>query len=128
MADRRRAERLKLNGDLEGRIEFGYPSPAGAACEMKIRDISASGIGFLVDRELPGLEVGRILEGVTVRIGRKSVRGDLVVMHLTEDARVDAFCGAMFCPTSDEDILRLRELLHDLKARVGEAGRDGEAA
>lgn len=128
MAERRRAERLQLNGDLEGRIEFGFANSAGPGCEMKIRDISASGIGFLVDREFPGMEVGRILERVTVRIGRKSVRGDLVVMHLTEDARDDAFCGAMFCPTSDEDILRLREILHDLKARRGEAGQDGEAA
>ncbi|MDH3591997.1 MAG: hypothetical protein OER88_08970 [Planctomycetota bacterium] len=126
MSERRSADRLKLNGEIEGRVEFGYPNPAGHACEMKIRDISASGIGFLVDEELPGLEVGRILEGVTVRIGRRSVRGDLVVMHLTDGRPTDAFCGAMFCPTSDEDILRLREVLHEL--RSGQDDRDGEAA
>ena len=115
MAERRKSDRFKMKCDLEGRVEFGYPSPSEHACTLRVRDVSASGISFVLEEELPGLEIGRVLEKVTVRIGARSVRGDLVVMHLMEDYPVDAICGAMFCPTSDEDILRLREIIHDLK-------------
>ena len=118
MAERRKSDRFKMKCDLEGRVEFGYPTPAEHACTLRVRDVSASGISFVLDEELPGLEIGRVLEKVTVRIGGRSVRGDLVVMHLMEDYPVDAICGAMFCPTSDEDILRLREIIHDLKLRA----------
>ena len=98
---------------FEGKLEFGYPGPSDHPCAMQVRDISVSGISFTISEELPGLEVGRILEGATIRIGRRVIRGDLVVMHLTSP-EPDALCGALFYPQRDADILKLRALIAEL--------------
>jgi hypothetical protein len=114
---RRRTKRSPLPQGATGVVEFGYPTPRAHPCSMVLRDISASGLSFILRHELPGIEVGRTLEKLTVRLGRHTVCGDLVVMHLTPDETPGSICGGLFHPSRDSDILSLRRLVAELENR-----------
>lgn len=110
VACRRRHNRHQFPVDAGARVEFGYPNPRGERVSMRLRDISASGLSFLVSRELPGLEEGRCIDTVTISWGTHEIHADLLVMHLTPDAGVGAVCGALIYPLDDKDIITLQSL------------------
>src|SRR5262245_52619703 len=113
---RRRHPRHPLDESLAARVEFGYPRQQDPPCAARLRDLSESGIGFILEQELPGLEVGDSLDGAALRLGGRVVRGDLLVMHFTATPG-GCLCGALFYPASDEDLLAFREILRELEAR-----------
>lgn len=116
--DRRSAPRFDA---FKGEIRFEYPKKGGQEFSMRVRDISASGISFVLDVDLPGLDIGRILERATVKIGKHEIRGDLVVMHMTDDGLPQPACGAMFYPRRDADILELRAVLDELRGSIAKS-------
>lgn len=95
-------------------LRFLYPSRHGVAVETPVRDISLSGISLTLPRELPGLHVGDILRDVDARVGRRSFRGDLLVMHLTPRNEPGAICGGLFYPEADEDLITIRLIVRSL--------------
>ncbi len=92
---------------------------------MLLKDLSASGLSFVLSHELPGLEPGRLLEEVTFQVRGQTIRGEIVVMHVTPEPTAGSCCGALFYPATDEDILHLRDLVAELQE---ESDRQGETA
>lgn len=119
---RRSHGRYSLQDHVEGELSFRYPQ-GGHPCVMPLRDISRSGLSFVLVHELPGLDVGDSIDGAQLRIGRHEIRGDLLVMRLNPDASSGSVCGALFYPAEDEDILALRASLAELEA--ADAARQG---
>lgn len=118
---RRTHDRFPLDPTTGGTIEFLFPGPTGAPCAMRLRDLSRSGLSFVLAHELPGLEVGDSLDHTCMKIAGREVRGDVLVMHLTPDDAAGAVCGALFYPADDVDILTLRAILGELEATGAEA-------
>jgi hypothetical protein len=113
---RRSARRFVLPNGSEGFIDFDYPKPGEHHCEMPLKDLSNAGLSFVLIHELPGLAVGRTLQGVALRVDDRVVRGDLLICHLTSDEGPGAVCGGLFYPASDPDLIRLQDLLAELTA------------
>ncbi len=121
LVDRRNHHRHPLPSSADARVEFGYPGPDDFRCSMPVRDVSASGLSIVLAHELPGLEPGSRLDDATVRVGLRSFRADLLVMHVTPEAVQGAVCGALVYPVEDADLLTLREEIADLEHAVAEA-------
>ncbi len=126
--NRRRHDRHRLPQSADARAEFGYPDPDGHPCTMPVRDVSASGLSIVLAHELPGLEPGSRLDGATVRVGMRSFRADLLVMHVTPGPERGAICGALVFPLEDADLLTLREVVADLERRPTEVAEPALAA
>lgn len=114
-ACRRRYPRFPLEEATGSRIEFEFPRPGCGWLCMRLRDLSQSGLSFVLSHELPGLSVGDSLDGVQIRVDGRQIRGDLLVMHLSPDASAGSVCGALFYPIEDEDVLTLREVIRALE-------------
>ena len=108
---RRRHARHRFSENAEASVEFGYPNPQSRRCSMRIRDISPSGLSFVLSHELPGLEVGTCIRGASVRVEGHAFHGDLLVMHVTPSNDPGSICGVLFYPASDEDLDRLNAAL-----------------
>jgi hypothetical protein len=111
---RRRHERFVLEPGSAW-VEFAYPAPGGFGLRMQLRDISASGISFVLTHSLPSLEIGRSIDRASIEVGRRKLHGDLLVMHLTPDASQGSVCGALFYPRGDANILAVQDLVANLE-------------
>ena len=103
----------------EGSVEFSYPGPGEQRCVMPVKDISNSGLSFLVTHAFPNIKLGRTLENVTVRVGSYAVHGELLVKHITPDEAPDSVCGVRFQPATQLDFTEFKNLIADLKAEAG---------
>ncbi len=108
---RRKHERYAPPAQWEARVEFEFPKPGGQPCSMRLKDISAGGLCFVLERDLPGLDVGESLDQATVVVGDRRIAGDLFVMRLTPNATKGATCGAFFFPAGDENILAIQAVV-----------------
>ncbi len=104
---RRRHRRHRFAPGAEASVKFVYPQPSGAAIERPLVDISTAGFSFSWSDELMGIDDGASLEGATINIGGCEIRGELTVMHISEDST----CGALFHPDSDEDLVKLKTII-----------------
>lgn len=111
--NRRRQVRHRIHGGTEVRVEFNYPNPNGRPISLPVIDISAAGFSFALLEQLDGLDAGNSIAEVTLRIGKRELRGDLIVMHVSEDRGV---CGALFYPATDEDLVRMQYVLAGIEA------------
>ena len=115
-ACRRRQGRHPVSPEKNARVEFRYPAAPGSLLSFALRDISLSGLSFTLSDELPGLEVGDLLTGISIHLGGRSVRGEVLVMHLTPDSRNGSICGGLFYPDGDENLLEYRSLFQEIAA------------
>lgn len=113
---RRRHHRLSVNGDESFRVEFQHPGPHGAEYSLKLRDVSQAGVSFELDRELPGIEIGYQISNVTVFLGTRKLKGDLVIVHVSSNGNSAAICGALFYPMTDDDLVKLKSTVKELLA------------
>lgn len=118
VACRRKHRRYSPPETATAEVRFGYPRSDGAPCVMRLRDLSASGLSFIINRDLPGFEIGRSINGASLAFGATLMHGDLLVMRLTPDAGPGSVCGALFFPRDDEDIIALQRLVADLERAV----------
>lgn len=114
--DRRSIDRHRLPEDSGAHVVLQDPGRRGLDGLLALRDVSFSGLSVILDREMPGLEVGDCLRGVEVRAMGRTFRGELLVMHLTPDASQGSVCGGFFYPSTDDDLLELRALVLALEA------------
>lgn len=113
-ANRRRDRRYALGKGAGSTVEFVHPSPHGPLWCLSLLDISVSGLSFVLDDELSGIDAGTTVPDVTVRVGDFETTGELLVMHVSpSDSR--RLCGALFYPATDADL----KALHDLLAGIG---------
>ena len=108
---RRRHPRRTLPQDGRHVIEFDWPNERGDACRMPLKDISPAGLSFVLEHELPGLEICSPINGVTARLGRHAIRCDLVVIHITSGHGRSTICGALVYPATDGDLRKLKRVV-----------------
>lgn len=108
---RRTHRRRTLPDDGTNFLEFTWPRRGGHACRMPINDISPAGMSFILQHDLPGLEVCGQIRRVTAHVGERSFRADMVVIHITSNPGRPTICGTLLYPLTDDDLGVLRELL-----------------
>jgi hypothetical protein len=114
--NRRLERRHPLPPDAGAALYFRYPSPNGPSLEASLRDVSLSGLSMHLPEELAGIQPGDIVKGIEARVARKSFRGDLLIMHVTPTNQSGAFCGGLFYPEGDEDLITIRLVVRALEA------------
>lgn len=112
--ERRRTDRHRFESGTATAFRFRFPDEDGAVFESSVRDISGSGLSFLVVPGLPTLEAGDLLREVVVEAGSEPIRGEMVVLHVTPQFEPGAVCGGLFYPKSDDDLLAVRRLCASL--------------
>ena len=110
----RRDERLRMSPDLKARVEFDFP--AGKRWRLQIVDLSVAGLAFALDQGRPQMEGGSRLSDVQVHVGDTELCGDLVVLHVTRDADSRTVCGALFHPSSEDQQIRLKQIIEGVGA------------
>ena len=75
--NRRLQRRYNLAPDAGATMKFCYPAPAGPFYDLRLRDISLSGLSMVVPNEFPEMQAGDMIKGIEVRVCRKAFRGDL---------------------------------------------------
>ena len=114
--NRRLERRHPLPPDAGAALFFRYPSPNGPSLEAPLRDVSLSGLSMHLPEELADIQPGDIVKGIEARVARKSFRGDLLIMHVTPSSQARAFCGGLFYPEGDEDLITIRLVVRALEA------------
>ena len=114
--NRRLQRRFTVAADAASEMTFRYPRTAGIAFAVPVRDISLSGLSFLLPQELPGIRVGDIIAGVEAVVAGRSIRGDFLLLHLTPANEAGAICGGLFYPEADEDLITIRLIVRALEA------------
>lgn len=114
--NRRLERRHPLPTDAGAVLQFRYPPPYGQEIEAQIRDISLSGLSIALPEALEGIQTGDIVKGIEARVARKSFRGDLLVMHVTQLSSARPICGGLFYPEGDEDLITIRLVVRALEA------------
>lgn len=97
-------------------VEVEHPKPGGRRYSFPLHDVSISGLSFVLNEEVPFVDEGTSLDGATVRVGGCTLRGDLLVMHVTPEMAPGSVCGALFYPASDEDLIKLKSLIAGIEA------------
>lgn len=97
---------------------FAIPDSQGAVIELsdgsaptrtfQIRDISISGISFVLDGEFGEPESGTEYPEATLRFPRTEIAGGILVMHSTREEDGALVCGSLFYPASEEDLMKLK--------------------
>jgi len=112
-ACRRRHRRHRIASEQRAHVELDFPSTSVEGNRCPLLDVSVAGVSFVLSDQLVGVEVGTDIRDVVIRIGDCVLHGDLMVMHVTPGRRV---CGALFYPTTDTDLLKLKSLIAGLEA------------
>ncbi len=113
---RRLARRYAISKAEQAQVEFEYPGPGGRRCNFPLIDISVSGLSFTFRDELPDLDSGTNVSSVVVRLGKCDIHGDLLVMHVTAQSPTETTCGALFYPSKDADLLKLKSAIAGIEA------------
>ena len=114
--NRRLQRRYHLAPESGARMKFTYPAPAGVPYDLRLRDISLSGLSMMIPGDFPEMQAGDMIRGIEVRVSRKSFRGDLLVMHVTPTPEYGGICGGLFYPEGDEDLITVRLVIKALDA------------
>jgi hypothetical protein len=115
---RRRQRRYAVTDQKTTCLEFELPGRPGRPVRLPVTNLSASGVSFSLDdvAELGGLEEGTSVPGAVVRIGECIVRGDLLIMHVSPDARGGSICGALLYPATETDLVKLKGVIAGMAA------------
>ena len=113
---RRTQQRHTAVGTHSASIELSYPQPKGKRYLLELVDLSVSGLSFVFEDELSGIEGGTSLSDVRIHLGDCEIQGDLVVMHVTERSATQWTCGALFYAASDTDLLKWRSAIAGIEA------------
>jgi hypothetical protein len=114
---RRRQPRYRLGPHSPAVLEFRFPEgDNGQDLRLVVADLSASGLGFILEGSLPGIGLGTGIKGATLCYGERRIAMDLLVLHITQDFAADAVCGCLIYPTSDADLREFKDLLTAMAA------------
>ena len=115
-ACRRKTRRFPVGSGQKVWVEFEYPSHGGQSHRLPLVDISASGISFALTNELPLLESGTSLSDVVLHVESSEMRGDLLILHVTPVADRPMVCGALFYPSDDTELVKLKSVVSGIQA------------
>jgi len=108
--NRRRQRRYQVSQETMARVEF----ECGGRCfRSEVTNLSASGMSFRLDPtdDLTGLDEGESFPDAVVRVGDCAIRGELLLMHMTQDPGSRYVCGALFYPATDTDLVKLKSVI-----------------
>ena len=113
-ACRRRQRRQLLIHDPQARVAF---EQNGLRHSLALVDLSPSGLSFTAEAEqMPQFESGTTVRAVEVQVADCRIRGELVVMHVTQATGGNPVCGALIYPETDGDLTKLKALVAGLEA------------
>ena len=110
-SNRRRHPRWSVPRDGRHLVEFWWPSRKGHRCSMRLNDLSTAGLSFVLEHEVPGLEICHPVRTADVRLGDVAFKADLVVIHITSGPGRPTVCGALVYPKTDDDLIRMKDWL-----------------
>jgi hypothetical protein len=113
---RRKQPRRTTSGSGKAWVEVNYPQPEGRQHRLALVDVSVSGLSFVFEEQLAGLETGTDLHDVLIRVGDCEIHGELVVMHVTPHGHDRWLCGALFYAAGDTDLLKWRSAIAGMEA------------
>jgi hypothetical protein len=112
---RRISRRFSIADNADASIELGWPEGAARRVKARLLDISMSGLSFAMPAEAPRLTSGIMVNGVTLRLGRCEIGGDLLIMHVTQRSQ-GPVCGALFYPAGDAELALLKSAIAGIEA------------
>jgi c-di-GMP-binding flagellar brake protein YcgR len=115
-ACQRRAWRLRVDRDDESFAEFDFPK--GWCWTLNLVEISDGGVGFRLEGGRPTIEIGTVIAGAAIQIGKVRIEGALRIMHVTPDPEDGTICGAAFTPASPADERTMSQLLDALEKQA----------
>jgi hypothetical protein len=115
-SNRRLQNRFAIPAEANGILQFRYPGPNGRNIEVRLRDLSLSGLSLTLPEEMTGVQPGDIVKAIEARVASKTFRGDLLVMHVSPANETGAVCGGLFYPEGDEDLITIRLVVRALEA------------
>jgi hypothetical protein len=96
-------------------VEFRFPEgEGGREFRLPVADLGVSGLGFVLEEHLPGLDLGTGIKGATLLHGERRIAMDLLVLHVTQDFASYAVCGCLLYPASDAALRQFKDLLDEL--------------
>ena len=99
-------------------LEFRFPEgEQGRDVRLPVADLGVSGLGFVLEQHLPGLDLGTGIKGATLCHGERKIAMDLLVLHVTQDFANDAICGCLIYPETDADLREFKDMLEELAAQ-----------
>ena len=116
--NRRGQTRYPVYRDRVAHLDFVHPTPNGRSYHATVINISASGVSFSVDDDVepPQLDEGASVPDVALSVGDCSIQGELLVMHVTTDPDSRYVCGALFYPSTDTDLVKLKGVIAGMEA------------
>ena len=105
---KRSTPRFRVPEDHPAVLEVVYPQGAGEPRRFVLRDISISGISFVIPGDLPMPESGSEFNRVRLTLPHTEIFGDLLVMHATPTNPEEIVCGSLFYPASEDDLMKLK--------------------
>jgi len=95
-----RDQRFSMPLAVEATVRFNYPNPNGQRRSMTLLELSASGLSFVAENELPLIVRGAKLEGVVIQVGDTEIEGKLLIKHLTTGESAEVLYGGVFYPAT----------------------------
>jgi hypothetical protein len=108
--NRRRQRRYQVGSETMARVEFECH---GRFVRCEVTNLSASGLSFKLDpdEDRTGLDEGESFHEAVVRVGDCAMRGELLLMHMTQGPGSRYVCGALFYPATDTDLVKLKSVI-----------------
>ena len=113
---RRKQRRHATLGSDQISVELAWPESSSTRHSFPLSDVSISGLSFVFEDELAGIETGASIPGAELRLGEIVIHGDLVVMHVTPQSENRTVCGALFYAATDEDLVKWRAAMAGIEA------------
>ncbi len=108
---KRSTPRFRVPDSSGATVELDFPTGSGRTCNFPIRDLSISGISFLLPEDMASIESGTEFPAVKLRFAQTTLRGDLLVMHASPLSGGRVICGSLFYPASEEDLMKLKSVV-----------------
>lgn len=108
---KRSTPRFRVPDVNQASVDMAFPEHGGRVCSFPIRDLSISGISFLLPEDLSNIESGTEFQNVTLRFSQATMAGDLLVMHMSNASGGRVVCGSLFYPASEEDLMKLKSVV-----------------
>lgn len=116
-ACRRRQKRHAVVRDPDACVRFAHPYPGGQEYRLTLVDVSPSGLSFQAQpEELPPIESGLSVPDTTIEIGGCEIRGEMLIMHVTEQDDGRYVSGALLYPSEDDDLVKLKAVIAGMEA------------
>lgn len=116
-AQRRRDNRYPVRRGC-ARFELSRQHPGDDLVVFEITEFSNAGIGFELGDTSMKIEVGTVLNEVTVRVGSCVMSGNILVRNVRTGESGNKMAGALFYPSSTQCQVRLMAMVAGLSAKA----------